>query len=368
MKVAYISRTLAFSTLMASSLTYAEDFSSKFSLSPMVGHYFSGNDRGIEDTDFVSLGISYEFDDGWAVEASYLTGDTNVSSSPIDVDIKAIRIDALYHFSKERLRPYALFGFGNHEFEGLNDDQNESIINIGGGIKYAFNRYIDLRVDARTAYSFEVNDADVLASIGLAFKLGHRYSKPVATTPIDSDSDGVLDNIDQCPNTTANVEVDSRGCALPVDSDGDGVNDDIDQCPDSASGSEVDEKGCYVELEEEVSISLDVKFATNSDSVLSSSYTEIERVADFMKRYPTTNAVIEGHTDDSGSASYNRQLSERRAQSVAKILVENYGIRTDRISTVGYGEDRPIVANDSAENRALNRRVVAVIKTIVKGN
>ena len=85
-----------------------------------------------------------------------------------------------------------------------------------------------------------------------------------------------------------------------------------------------------------------------------------------MREYPQTSVVIEGHTDDRGQASYNQQLSEKRARNVAATLVNRFGVATDRVTSVGYGEARPTASNASAEGRAANRRVVAVISATVQ--
>ncbi|WP_080376624.1 OmpA family protein [Stenotrophomonas sp. Marseille-Q4652] len=88
--------------------------------------------------------------------------------------------------------------------------------------------------------------------------------------------------------------------------------------------------------------------------------------AQFMREYPLTKVVLEGHTDDRGSEAYNQQLSEKRAAAVAGVLVERFGIDRSRVSSVGYGESSPIVSNDTAENRARNRRVTAKVSANVE--
>ena len=88
---------------------------------------------------------------------------------------------------------------------------------------------------------------------------------------------------------------------------------------------------------------------------------EVARVGDFMKKYPSTTAVIEGHTDNVGSESYNMELSQRRAQSVVDDLVQNFGIDPSRLSAKGYGFSRPIADNATEAGRQQNRRIDALI-------
>lgn len=85
------------------------------------------------------------------------------------------------------------------------------------------------------------------------------------------------------------------------------------------------------------------------------------KVADFLKEYPEATAVIEGHTDNIGTAKYNQGLSERRAKAVMKNLVDEFGIAAKRLSYKGYGETKPIADNATKEGRQRNRRVVANI-------
>jgi len=176
---------------------------------------------------------------------------------------------------------------------------------------------------------------------------------------LDDDKDGVANHADQCLATRANSAVDALGCSL--DTDNDGVLNTLDMCPNSAAGAKVDATGCYVVLTEAKSVSLDVQFGNNSVVVDQQYYGQIAEVAQFLTEYPNSHAVIEGHTDSSGSATYNQSISERRAQAIANVLTDSFGIAVERVSAIGYGEAKPLVDNDTAENRAINRRVTAII-------
>lgn len=100
----------------------------------------------------------------------------------------------------------------------------------------------------------------------------------------------------------------------------------------------------------------DVTFDVDSDVVLPGLYNELDRIAQILIKYPQTTIVVEGHTDSTGSDAYNQGLSERRALSVQRLLVDR-GVAPARISTVGYGETRPVATNDTPEGRQMNRRV-----------
>jgi outer membrane protein OmpA-like peptidoglycan-associated protein len=85
-----------------------------------------------------------------------------------------------------------------------------------------------------------------------------------------------------------------------------------------------------------------------------------------MATYGNTDVVIEGHTDSAGSEEYNQGLSERRANAVRDDLVNEHDIDADRVSTVGYGESRPVDTNNTEAGRANNRRIEAVISVEVE--
>lgn len=103
-----------------------------------------------------------------------------------------------------------------------------------------------------------------------------------------------------------------------------------------------------------------INFATGSAEIMPESYLELDRVVQLMHDNPDLIIEISAHTDNVGNADYNIMLSERRAQSVANYIVES-GIQQNRLQSKGYGMTKPLVPNDSEENRAINRRVEFVV-------
>jgi len=168
---------------------------------------------------------------------------------------------------------------------------------------------------------------------------------------LDSDGDGVGDSRDQCPNTPAGTPVDEKGC--PRDGDGDGIVDGVDQCPNTPKGERVDGTGCP--FKQEILLQ-GVKFATGSAELLPESVPVLDRAVATLKRYPEVNIEVAGHTDDRGADAFNQQLSARRADTVLKYLQAN-GV-TNTLTSRGYGESQPLASNTTAEGRAQNRRVV----------
>jgi len=147
----------------------------------------------------------------------------------------------------------------------------------------------------------------------------------VPATPPDSDHDGVPDNIDQCPNTPAGVQVDAVGCPL---------------------------KG---------SITLEgVNFEHNSAALTVASHSALDAIADGLKKHPRLKIEVQGHTDSTGSPEYNLKLSQKRAESVRSYLLDQ-GVNAEQLLAKGYGQTQPVASNKTAGGRAKNRRVVMYV-------
>ena len=101
-------------------------------------------------------------------------------------------------------------------------------------------------------------------------------------------------------------------------------------------------------------------FAYDSDAITGAARENLTNLAESLRKYSDTDVLIVGHTDATGSDTYNQGLSERRAASAANFLASQ-GITRTRVQTAGRGEGEPIDTNESAEGRALNRRVEVVI-------
>lgn len=123
---------------------------------------------------------------------------------------------------------------------------------------------------------------------------------------------------------------------------------EIEQIP----GAEVTRVG------EGINVTFDsgVLFALDSDNLSADAKQKLTQLTSILNKYPDTYILVEGHTDASGSDSYNKKLSKRRAESVSDFLESN-AINGSRIKTKWYGEDQPKFPNDNAENMAKNRRV-----------
>ena len=102
-------------------------------------------------------------------------------------------------------------------------------------------------------------------------------------------------------------------------------------------------------------------FTEGSDEVQVTAYDTLAKVAELIGMHGNRQVLIIGHSDARGDAARNRQLSERRAELVKQILVENFDVAADRMSTQGMGEARPIASNATSQGRRANRRVEVLI-------
>ncbi len=226
---------------------------------------------------------------------------------------------------------------------------------------------------------------------------------------LDNDQDGILDREDSCPNTPEDKDGDrdEDGCPeeekVPEDSDGDGIPDEDDECPDDPEDKDgyededgcpdpdndgdllpdvrdqcplerevlngfEDEDGCPDEGEALVTITNDqfqllkgIRFKTASDVIIGDeSFQILDAVVTVLTANPQIKVRVEGHTDSRGTRRYNIRLSNRRARSVKRYLVQN-GIDPSRLKAKGYGPDQPVDTNDTDAGRAANRRVVFAI-------
>jgi OmpA-OmpF porin, OOP family len=178
--------------------------------------------------------------------------------------------------------------------------------------------------------------------------------------PSDRDHDNIIDREDDCPDLAGPPsEVPGRnGCP---DTDGDGIIDPQDACPKIPGPPDPDptKNGCPIARieKDQIVITQRVEFETGSDKLLPSSTGILIAVLNILQEHnELTKVLVEGHTDNVGGAVYNKGLSERRARSVVKWLVA-HGVPQVRLLDAGFGLERPLDTNGTAEGRQRNRRV-----------
>ncbi|MBN2788969.1 MAG: OmpA family protein [Candidatus Delongbacteria bacterium] len=180
---------------------------------------------------------------------------------------------------------------------------------------------------------------------------------------LDNDDDGIPDATDKCPNEPEDLDgfEDQDGCP-EFDNDQDGIKDTLDKCPNMAetlNGFE-DDDGCpdAIILKKDERIVLDnIYFKTGKAELTTNSFPTLNKVKRIFIDNPNIVIQIEGHTDSQGSAAYNLNLSQKRAESVYNYLITELNISSSQIKAVGFGEEIPVASNKSKEGRAKNRRI-----------
>jgi outer membrane protein OmpA-like peptidoglycan-associated protein len=188
---------------------------------------------------------------------------------------------------------------------------------------------------------------------------GVRWSHAPLPADEDADRDGIANANDQCPREAGPAALD--GCP---DRDGDEIPDRDDECPTRPGpvqndGCPVAEDEPLVEIQSErLSLKDAIHFDTGKDSIRPESFRILDEIAKVLREHAELKRVrIEGHTDNVGAAAYNKDLSERRAASVVRYLVEKGGVPKARLEARGYGFERPVASNATAVGRSRNRRV-----------
>ncbi|GAB1405369.1 DUF5723 family protein [Lentimicrobium sp.] len=169
----------------------------------------------------------------------------------------------------------------------------------------------------------------------------------------DRDGDGIPDHLDECPDVPGPAKF--NGCP---DTDGDGVPDHLDECPKTPGT--IANKGCPEIKKEEKAILTqafeNLEFESGRAIIRRSSYASLDKLAALLVARPDWKVKLTGHTDNTGIAGNNMELSKNRAQSVKDYLISK-GVKEYHIITEWFGQTRPIADNNTAEGRQKNRRV-----------
>lgn len=149
------------------------------------------------------------------------------------------------------------------------------------------------------------------------------------------------------------------------DHDRDGVIEAREKCANTVLGATIDNYGCGKQTTYIVPIKVDIKFANNSYQVPASGLSKVQQLAKILKENQDLKVIIEGHTSKVGPVKLNQTLSENRAKTVAALLVSDYNIAADRVSSVGYGFERLADYDDTEAAHETNRRIMAELSRTV---
>ncbi len=177
----------------------------------------------------------------------------------------------------------------------------------------------------------------------------------------DTDGDGLVDKDDKCPKVAGPKS--NNGCPV-IDTDKDGVADKDDKCPTVFGTAK--NNGCPEVTEETIkklnAYGKTILFDSGKSTFKEQSFEVLKSIGAILKEFPTSNFMIEGHTDSAGKLAANQILSENRAAAVKNFLIQE-GISSDRLKSTGFGPSKPIDSNKTVMGKANNRRVeVSLIK------
>ena len=282
------------------------------------------------------------------------------------------------------------------------------------GLKYRLNKRIDIEFRPSWYFNYEDHlDAAIsnkqdwetyfVNHLGLTVKLGKKKiytiwgddeegvsSETIPFAIIDTDNDGVMDQLDIEPNTPKGVKVygngqavdadkdglpdykdecplkpgpiENKGCPILKDTDNDGLFDHEDLCPNQPGP--IENKGCpKFKDNKEITIfkfinelAANVYFDTGKWTLTPDSKQVLDKIVGYMEQVPEIEFKVEGHTDNRDKNEYNLYLSQKRADAVKKYLIKR-GVAPNQLRFIGFGETMPKYSNETAKGRLLNRRV-----------
>lgn len=348
--------------LGVSSLAAAQEpTDTRFYVAPLASYGFFNEDTFEPDDELgVQLSVGKTLNKYLALELySFYFDDVESKrrlGSQANIDVLGYGVSALLFPVRDIVPIFAIVGVGQgqHDFDqrsagpvGIND-QDSDFIDVGLGFLAPINDY---GIAIRGEYRYRTSDVDNPRSAG-----GGEYKFRDNVVSL-----GLQIPLGAKPQAAAPPPEPEPAPAQPVDSDGDGVIDRRDQCPGTPAGTKVDSNGCPIEKAAPIVLK-GVTFEFDSARLTRNATSRLDNVVTTLKGSSGINVQVEGHTDSQGSGSYNQGLSQERADSVERYLVD-HGISSKRLSTKGYGETRPVAPNnkpngaDNPDGRAQNRRV-----------
>ncbi len=337
-------KKILLSTVACATMMLAANSDYKYEITPTIGGVYTEGNLGL-DRNYANGGLSLGFNqfDSFInqVEIGFLRSieDVDYKGTNSDTGITRVFTNLVKEYDlNSTVSLYTLVGAGVEIFDN-EDGYNEDGLfgNYGVGVKYKIADQFALKFDVRHLIETDHGDNNLLYNLGFSVPFGAvAKAAPVVV------------------ETPAPVVAKPAPVAAPKDSDGDGVIDSLDECPNTMAKAKVDSVGCMT------LVNLNINFDTDKSVIKDSYNTRIVEFANMMNANPKLKATIGAHTDSVGTDAYNQKLSERRAASTVNAL-KALKVDASRIKAVGYGESKPVATNATVEGKAENRRVEAVM-------
>ena len=318
--------TLVVAGLMAALTTVASagNREETFSVSPMIGGYTYDGKQHLDTDPVYGVRLGYNFTKAFGVEALFDYVHTESTITDRKIDMYRYGGEMLYHFFPDNtLVPYVAAGYAGLNFDTI---QPRGAFDYGVGLKWFLSDNFALRGDVRHLL-YTSGGSNGTTYNNFEYTIG-------AYIPFGGTAQVVKA-----------IEVPATPAPAPA------PEAPLGEIP-AAEPTPGHYKYC---------VTLHIEFDIDKALIRPEYHDEVAKVGDFLKKYPDTTAVIEGHTDNVGTPEHNLDLSQRRAESVVNYLVEKFGIERSRLTAKGYGEARPVADNSTNEGKQKNRRIEAVI-------
>lgn len=257
----------------------ADNRAGAFVISPGIGPYLFDADRGVKNNAMYNLGLGYEFNRNWGIEAMAGVVPTSLKdANNQNLRASLYSIDGIYHFSTNiPLVPYLLAGAGLLDFTSNQPQMDtQTNVNAGAGLEYFLGNSFAVRSDVRDIYTVGIHKSDLLVNFGVSFLLGGRVhsSSPLQFYPTTP-----------CMGTKVVI-----------------------------------------------------RFANKSSTIDSIYMAELQPVITCLQNNPNLKINLDGYANCLGNSQQNLMLSQQRADSVKEYLVEQNGLDPSRINAQGFGE------------------------------
>jgi len=327
------------------------DVDQPWHLTGQVGGMKLDSDRNVRDNDvWWSLGFGKYLTNNFSLDLEY--DEFSGTYTDYDVAVPGATYDkwtlsnwglmGRYHIGNSNVRPYLAFGAGNTKHGSVLDTDRNLNLRVGVGLQGQISKHVSTRAQILWQMDKDTQSLpshskfnDFIFSLGLNFDFG---GKPPPPPPPPKAAPP--------PPPPPNPDL-----------DGDGVVNERDKCPNTRKGAVVDLDGCEVEAVIELG---GIHFDFDKATLKPEAKVVLNEAAALLGKHDRVVVEIAGHTDSKGAESYNQGLSERRAAAVKDYLTAK-GVKASRLSSKGYGENRPVASNDTEEGRAENRRVEMIV-------
>lgn len=329
-----------------------------FSVTPFFGGYVFNSDQHLKNAPVYGIRFGYDLTRYIGVEGvlDYVRSEYSAPWDITKTDLQNFagargektnvfnyRLEGLFYLLPDsKLVPFLAVGLGGQSIYYPSEIGNKHrfLLDAGAGLKWFITDWLALRGDVRVPLVFGSTYENLEYTLGLSFLFGGTKPAPPPPPPMPEPKVEAAPAPPPPPPPEPVQEMKKEA-----------------QAEQTATEKEMLEKG---------RATIDIQFDTNKAVVKKKYHDEIAKFADVLNRHPELKVVIEGHTDNVGGKAFNQRLSEKRANSVVKYMVDKFKVDKDRLSAKGYGLTRPIADNKTKEGRQKNRRVEAVVEYIIK--